>query len=72
MSTPHHGPFTPRPALSPAEEALEYTDKMVEDVCNAWTVPGPHYRYHKECQEWLENNWPVLATAIKNLVKGTQ
>jgi hypothetical protein len=56
----------------PAPDTIEYTDKMVEDVCNAWTEPGPHYRYHRECQEWLELHWPTLATAVKNLVKGTQ
>jgi hypothetical protein len=72
MSTTPHGPFTPRPAPSSAEEALEYTDAMVEAVCDAWTVPGPHVVYHREMQEKLEREWPVLANAIKNLVKGTR
>jgi hypothetical protein len=58
--------------MTMAQEPIGYTDKMVEDVCNAWTDPGPHPAYHLECQQWLEQNWPVLATAIKTLVEGVR
>jgi hypothetical protein len=78
MSEPIHGHITGEPSTAPggpftiAPDPIEYTDKMVEDVCNAWTNPGPHVVYHREMQEKLEREWPVLANAIKNLVKGTR
>lgn len=54
-----------------ADGTIGYTDRMVQDVCDAWTTPGQHYGYHKHLQDNVRESWPALADAIETLVSGT-
>lgn len=49
-------------------EASEFV-KAIEAVAKAWNDPGPHPRYHKDCQEWLQMNWSTLAAAVERLAE---
>jgi hypothetical protein len=39
----------------------------VEQIQDAWTVPGPVPEYHRAMQNQLLQEWPTLALAVMNL-----
>ena len=61
-------------SLSPEGEALEETDKEVEElrrridtIITAWENEGPVPEHHQRMQQFLRANWPTLALAIEKL-----
>jgi hypothetical protein len=42
--------------------------KAIQEVIDAWTVPGPVSHHHTATQRDLHNMWPTLARAVERLV----
>ena len=47
---------------------MKHNERLVDNVVNAWTDPGPQPAYHAAVVDDLRKRWPVLARALDNLV----
>ena len=45
------------------------SEEAVQGVADAWCDEGSHPAYHRAAQARLERQWPVLYSAIQELVK---
>lgn len=54
------------PRTQPGPDVLT---NAIQDVLNAWLVPGPHPGYHAYMVGIIREDWPTLASALDALEK---
>lgn len=57
------------PSVEDAAKGADPHNVAIQAVLDAWTISGPHVAYHTAWQQRLRKEWPVLYSALQDLVK---